>query len=214
MKDIIAKTETMVRETLGGAEGGHDWLHTDRVRNTALVIAQHEGNCDLLVVELAALLHDIADAKFNGGDEEQGPQIAEDFLRQEGLDENRIGIATNIIRFVSFRKKDDPDLRMSPELAAVTDADRLDAMGAIGIGRAFNYGGFKNRPMYDPEIAPEMDPQKYSSSASPTINHFHEKLLLLKGLMLTSKGREMAEHRHEFMRQYLEQFYFEVRSAK
>lgn len=212
-KQLIRSTIDFVKKTLEGAEGGHDWFHIERVYKNARLIAQSE-NVNLFIVELGALLHDIADAKFYDGDESIGPKKATDFLRNEQVSESVILHIENIIRYVSFKSSLDPDKKDkfdSPELQVIQDADRLDAIGAIGIARTFNYGGFKNRTMYDPDIAPLIDQDKetYKNSKAPTINHFYEKLLLLKDKMNTETARKIAANRHEFMLQYLDQFYNE-----
>ena len=207
---IIQHTITYVKETLKGAEGGHDWWHIERVYNNARHIASKE-NANMLIVELGALLHDIADAKFNDGDENIGPQKARDFLQSLSVDELIIGHVEKIIRHISFKGGNEQASFASAELHVVQDADRLDAMGAIGIARAFNYGGFKNRELYNPGIKPDMHMTKetYRNSTAPTINHFYEKLLLLKDRMNTETGRQMAEQRHQFMLHYLSRFYDE-----
>lgn len=209
-EELISRTSEFVRTTLAGAEGGHDWWHTFRVYTMARRLAETE-NADPLVTALAALLHDIADAKFHGGDETIGPQIARDFLQSLGVDENSIRHVILIMTHISFRNGHTAGEFHSPELAVVQDADRLDAMGAIGIARAFNYGGYKNRGMYNPETPPEpaMDREAYTKSTSPTINHFYEKLLLLRDLMNTESGKAMAAHRHQVMLDFLEEFYGE-----
>lgn len=163
------------------------------------------------MVELGALLHDIADAKFHDGDETVGPKLAQDFLRSQQVDEQTIEHVVNIINNISFGGGNHAQLFNSPELAVVQDADRLDALGAIGIARTFNYGGFKNRELYNPDIAPNlhMTKEEYRNSTAPTINHFYEKLLLLKDRMNTETGKRMAAERHRFMELYLEQFYAE-----
>lgn len=209
---IIEKTISFVRETLANAEGGHDWWHIHRVWTNAKHIAEGE-HCNLLIVELAALLHDIADSKFHGGDEEIGPETAGRFLRTLQMDEDVIIHVQQIIRHISFKSGFDKAAFHSTELAVVQDADRLDAMGAIGIARAFSYGGFKGREIYNPEIAPNlnMNKEEYKNSSAPSINHFYEKLLLLKDKMNTPTGRRLAEQRHAFMELYLKQFYNEVK---
>ena len=212
-KEIISLTISFVKETLQGAEGGHDWFHIERVYNNAKLIAKGE-DVDLYIVELGALLHDIADAKFYDGDETIGPKKAASFLRGLKVEEEIIDHIVNIIHYVSFKTSLDPEAAHkfhSNELKVIQDADRLDAIGAIGIARAFNYGGFKNRSLYDPSIAPNLDQDKetYKKSKAPTINHFYEKLLLLKDKMNTETGRKIAKKRHQFMEQYLQQFYDE-----
>lgn len=207
---IIQKTETFVRQTLQKAESGHDWWHILRVWNNAKLIAQTE-KVNLLIVELAALLHDIADSKFNNGDEEIGPKTAGDFLKSIDVDDDLIEHVQQIIKNMSFKASFDAPVFSSEEMKVVQDADRLDAIGAIGIARAFSFGGFKNREMYNPEIDPDFNLTKeaYKNSAAPTINHFYEKLLLLKDKMNTETARKIAAQRHEFMEQFLQQFYAE-----
>lgn len=209
-KEIIHKTSEYVRQTLAEAEGGHDWWHIYRVWKLTKKIGVEEGT-DLYIVELAALLHDIADPKFHDGDEEIGPKLAKDFLEKQGVDEAIIRHVDKIIRNISFKNSFENTGFRSKELDVVQDADRLDAIGAIGIARAFNYGGFKNRPLYDPGIPTNqaLTKEAYKNSVSPTINHFYEKLLLLKDLMNTPTGKRMAEDRHRFMEVYLEKFYIE-----
>lgn len=212
---IISKTIAFVKETLEGAEAGHDWFHIERVFKTAKHINSIEQG-DELVVSLAALLHDIADSKFNGGDEEIGPRIAGEFLQRLNLDAAVINHVQQIIKNLSFKASLGEITFASKELDIVQDADRLDAIGAIGIARAFTYGGFKNRVLYDPEIKPVVNQSKeaYKNTVAPTINHFYEKLLLLKDLMKTSAGKQMAVERHQFMEQYLSQFYAEWEGVK
>ncbi|SKB75480.1 HD domain-containing protein [Daejeonella lutea] len=206
-KNIIALTEQFVKDTLAGAEAGHDWWHIRRVLNNAKLILETE-QADQLVVELAALLHDIADSKFNDGNEEIGPQKAGDFLRSIHVDEDTVQHVQQIIRNMSFRSGLGTITFHSNELEIVQDADRLDAIGAIGVARTFSYGGFKNRELYNPEILPQlnMSKEEYKDSTSPSINHFYEKLLLLKDKMNTATGRKIALGRHTFMLDYLEQF--------
>jgi uncharacterized protein len=210
--EIIEKTTDFVRKTLANAEGGHDWWHIHRVWINARRIAGTE-DADLLVVELAALLHDIADSKFHNGNEEIGPAAAGNFLHELGLDESRIVHVHQIIRHISFKAGFDKPVFHSKELEIVQDADRLDAIGAIGIARAFSYGGYKGREIYNPEIAPNlnMSKEEYKNSAAPSINHFYEKLLLLKDKMNTATGKKLAEQRHHFMETYLQQFYLECK---
>ncbi len=215
MKDqeIIDQTIAFVQKTLKGAEGGHDWYHTQRVFINSKHIAQGE-NVDALIVSLGALLHDIADAKFHDGDESVGPKIAKDFLDSINVDPEVIAHVVNIINNISFKNSLSNDGLTkfdSKELQIVQDADRLDAIGAIGIARAFNYGGFKNRELYNPEVAPHLNltKEEYKKSATPTINHFYEKLLLLKDKMNTPTGKKLAEERHEYMLNYLDLFYKE-----
>ncbi len=209
------KTATFVQQTLQNAESGHDWWHVLRVWNNAKLIAQTE-KADLLIVELAALLHDIADSKFHNGDEEIGPKTAGDFLRSLEVDAKIIEHVQQIIRHMSFKASFDEAKFSSEEMKVVQDADRLDAIGAIGIARAFTYGGFKNREMFNPKIEPDFNLTKeaYKNSTAPTINHFYEKLLLLKDLMNTETAKKIAAKRHAFMELYLEQFAAEWNGLK
>ena len=209
---IIQNTISFVKEELKNAEGGHDWFHIERVfRNTILI--SKEEKVDVFVVSLAALLHDIADPKFYNGDETIGPKMAKKFLKTQKVNEKTINHIINIIKHISFKNSfDKNDVKFtSKELEVVQDADRLDAIGAIGIARCFNYGGFKNRALYNPEIAPnlKMTKAEYKNSDAPTINHFYEKLLLLKDKMNTESGKKIAKNRHQFMETYLQQFYNE-----
>lgn len=210
---FVEETITFVKETLQGAEGGHDWFHIQRVFRNSLLIAKDE-KVDILTVSLAALLHDIADAKFHNGDETVGPKLARKFLVSLSLNKKKVDHVVAIIENMSFKnslEKGQGKRFNSKELQVVQDADRLDAIGAIGIARAFNYGGFKNREIHNPDIAPKLSMSKaeYKKSDAPTINHFYEKLLLLKDKMNTETGKKLAEERHQFMLDYLEQFYKE-----
>lgn len=209
-QEIIALTKSYVKSELQNAEGGHDWWHIYRVLTQAKKIAISE-NADLFVVELGALLHDIADSKFNNGDEKIGIEKAQNFLNDVGVAPEIIEHVVKIVEFVSFKGgKNNPEYK-TIELAVVQDADRLDAIGAIGIARTFNFGGFKNRAIYNPEIKPalNMSTQEYKNNTAPTLNHFYEKLLLLKDLMNTQSAKQIAEQRHQFMLKYLEQFFAE-----
>jgi uncharacterized protein len=214
---IIANTIIFVKDTLKNAEGGHDWFHIERVFKNAILISKDE-KVDIFVVSLAALLHDIADAKFYNGDETVGPRIASEFLVKQDVSKNIIEHIINIIKDISFKNSFDKETKTftSKELQVVQDADRLDAIGAIGIARCFNYGGFKNRSLYDPEIIPNLNMTKedYKKTTSPTINHFYEKLLLLKAQMNTASGKKIAAQRHDFMELYLKQFYDEWNGLK
>ncbi len=207
---LVENTIEFVKKTLEGAEGGHDWFHIERVFNNSKLIAKGEKS-DLEIVELGALLHDIADSKFHNGDETVGPKVASDFLRSQGASEEVIDHVIKIIENISFKGGNEEQKFTSIELDIVQDADRLDAIGAIGIARCFNYGGFKGRALYDPEIEPKLNMTKdeYKASNAPTINHFYEKLLLLKDRMNTGTGRRIAADRHAFMVKYLDQFYKE-----
>lgn len=215
MQTIIEQTIKFVKITLANAETGHDWFHIERVYKTAQTINAIEKG-DQLVVELAALLHDIADSKFNNGDEEIGPQKAGDFLKTIGVEEETILHVQEIIRNLSYKASLGEITFKSKELDVVQDADRLDAIGAIGIARAFTYGGYKNRVLYDPAIPTNlnMSKEEYKNTTAPTLNHFYEKLLLLKDLMKTATGKLMAKQRHEFMLSYLDQFYAEWEGKK
>jgi len=207
---LIQNTIDFVKQQLQDAEGGHDWFHIERVYKNALLIAKNES-CDIEVVALGALLHDIADSKFHNGDETVGPRTARNFLQSENALESTIVHVINIIENISFKGGNFEKKFSSIELDIVQDADRLDAIGAIGIARCFNYGGFKNRQLYNPEIAPNlnMSKEEYKNSESPTINHFYEKLLLLKDKMNTDTGKKIAQKRHDYMENFLSQFYAE-----
>ena len=216
-QEIISSTIEFVKAELTGAEGGHDWWHIYRVWKTSCTIANEE-NVNQLVVELGALLHDIADAKFHNGDETIGPRKASEFMEGLSIDSEVIEHVIKIIENISFKSSLLADRGgshglnfHSEELAVVRDADRLDAIGAIGISRTFNYGGFKNRAIYDPDIAPNlnMTKEEYKNSTAPTINHFYEKLLLLKDRMHTDTGKRLAAERHQVMEDFLSQFYRE-----
>ena len=215
--EILNKTVQFVKTTLQGAEGGHDWFHIERVWKNAKLIAKDE-EADLFIVELGSLLHDIADSKFYDGDENIGPEKSRNFLKSLGIEETIILHIENIIKNISY--KNSLELNgskfQSIELDVIQDADRLDAIGAIGIARAFNYGGFKNRALHDPDIKPDLKQSKeaYKKSTAPTITHFYEKLLLLKDQMNTKTGIQIAAKRHEFMEQYLDQFYKEWEGKK
>ena len=212
---LIEHTIAYVKETLQNAEGGHDWFHIERVYKNSLNIAASE-EADLLVVKLGALLHDIADSKFHGGDDTVGPAKAREFLETQKVSEEIIDHVVKIIENISFKGGNVQQQFRSMELDIVQDADRLDALGAIGIARTFNYGGFKNRPLYDPEVKPNlnMGKEEYKDSMAPTINHFYEKLLLLKDRMNTKTGKKIAEKRHAYMEGFLEQFYREWEGSK
>lgn len=213
--NLIKNTISFVKAELKDAEGGHDWFHIDRVFKNALHIAQTE-TCDLLVVQLGALLHDIADSKFHGGDETVGPTKAWQYLESENVDEKTIQHVVNIIENISYKGGNFERKFHSKELDIVQDADRLDAIGAIGIARCFNYGGFKNRALYNPEIVPNlhMSKEEYKNTTAPTINHFYEKLLLLKDKMTTETGKRIALQRHDYMEGFLSQFYAEWEGLK
>ena len=208
--EIVNKTILFVEAKLENAEGGHDWFHIERVYKNAILIADGE-DCNLTVVKLGALLHDIADSKFHDGDETVGPKIAREFLETQNLDEVSLNHVIQIIENISFKGGNVLKEFSSKELDIVQDADRLDAIGAIGIARAFNYGGFKNRGLYNPKIAPNlhMSKEEYKNSEAPTLNHFYEKLLLLKDKMNTETAKKIALNRHHYMEGFLSQFYEE-----
>lgn len=207
---IVNHTIAFVKEKLAKAEGGHDWFHIERVYKNALLISETE-QVDPFVVQLGALLHDIADSKFHNGDENVGPSVARQFLLNNNVDSAVIEHVVLIIENVSYKGGNEIQKFRSKELDVIQDADRLDAIGAIGIARCFNFGGFKNRALYNPEIKPNlnMSKEEYKASNTPTINHFYEKLLLLKDRMNTKTGKLIAEKRHQFMVKYLNQFYKE-----
>ncbi len=209
-KEQINETISFVKQQLADAEGGHDWFHIERVYNNAVLISKNEP-VDSFIVALGALLHDIADSKFHNGDETVGPKIAREFLFKLNVDSSIIEHVINIIENISFKGGNEAQQFNSPELSVVQDADRLDALGAIGIARCFNYGGFKNRPLYNPDIKPNlnMSKEEYKASKAPTINHFYEKLLLLKDKMNTQTGYKIALERHQYMEGFLKQFYKE-----
>jgi len=214
--NIIAATIDFVKDELKNAEGGHDWFHIERVYKNTLLIAKHES-VDITVVSLAALLHDIADPKFNNGDETVGPRVAREFLLKNNVDSEIIEHVTQIIENMSFKNSFDSNSSFtSKEMEVVQDADRLDAIGAIGIARCFNYGGFKDRALYNPEIPPNLNMTKaeYKAAKAPTINHFYEKLLLLKDKMNTNTGKRIASDRHKYMEGFLKQFYAEWEGEK
>ena len=214
-QNLINDTIAFVKKELENAEGGHDWFHIERVYKNAVLIANGE-NCDILIVQLGALLHDIADSKFHNGDETVGPKKARLFLESKTVSENTITHVVNIIENISFKGGHETKKFSSLELDIVQDADRLDAIGAIGVARTFNYGGFKNRVIYNPEIKPNlnMSKEEYKNSDAPTINHFYEKLLLLKDKMNTKTGKKIAAQRHDFMELFLTQFYEEWNGEK
>ena len=214
-EQIISNTAAFVKSMLENAEGGHDWFHIVRVWNNSKLIAQQE-NVDVFIVELGALLHDIADSKFHNGDETIGPKVARSFLESQKIEEAVIVHIEKIISNISYKGGNFEQNFNSPELAVIQDADRLDAIGAIGIARCFNYGGFKNRPLYNPEIQPNLHQTKeeYKNNSAPTINHFYEKLLLLKDRMNTKTGKKITEERHQYMETFLQQFYDEWNGLK
>lgn len=212
---ILSRTADHVRNLLQGDSAGHDWWHIERVRRVALTIAREES-ADIFLVELAALLHDVADWKFAGGDESAGPAAARKWLESLDVDQPTTEHVCRIIAQLSFKGAGVATPMDSLEGACVQDADRLEALGAIGIARTFAYGGWKGQPMHDPELPPRLHGSftEYKQNKGTTINHFYEKLLLLKGRMNTAAGKRLAESRHEFMEQYLQQFFAEWEGRK
>lgn len=209
---VIEKTKGFVRNKLEGEGSGHDWWHIHRVYNIAVNLAKDTNNkADLYIIKLGALLHDIADWKFNGGDINVGAMVSRDFLKGLGVDEEIIEHVADIVKNISFKGSGEKSQMKTLEGMIVQDADRLDAIGAIGIARTFAYGGHDNREMFNPDIKPQNHKtfEEYKNSRGTTINHFYEKLLLLKDLMNTESGRKYAEKRHKFMEEYLEEFYAE-----
>ena len=214
---VINQTIEFVKSELKNAEGGHDWFHVERVLKNSILISKNE-DVNTFVVSLAALLHDIADPKFYDGDEAIGPSKAIKFLERQKIDKETIDHIVKIIKHMSYKNsfENDGNPFSSDEFKVVQDADRLDAIGAIGIARCFNYGGFKNRGIYNPEVIPnlKMTKEEYKRSTAPTINHFYEKLLLLKNKMNTITGKKIAIQRHAFMESYLKEFYDEWNGLK
>jgi uncharacterized protein len=209
-KTVLNAVKSFVKQQLKDAEAGHDWFHTERVYKNAMKIAKQE-KCTIKVVAFAALLHDVADSKFHNGNETLGPKIARIFLETQKVNAKTIDHVVSIIENISFKGGNFNTKFNTIEMKIVQDADRLDALGAVGIARTFNYGGYKNRRLYDPQIEPNlnMTKEEYKKSNAPTINHFHEKLLLLKDKMNTKTGKEMAKGRHKFLEVFLKQFYKE-----
>lgn len=209
-QNLISNTIEFVKKELQSAEGGHDWFHIERVYKNAILIGRSE-DVDMTVVALGALLHDIADSKFHNGDESVGPRVAREWLESQSADEEIIKHVIAIINNISYKGGKNVRTISTLELDVVQDADRLDAIGAIGIARTFNYGGFKNHKIYDPSVPVNMNMTKeeYKKSTAPTLNHFYEKLLLLKDLMNTESGKKIAQQRHDYMEGFLDQFYKE-----
>lgn len=212
---IIIQTTEYIKTKLMGEGSGHDWWHVYRVWKSAIHIGKQES-VDLFVVELAALLHDVADWKFHDGNDEIGPQVAKEWLESLGVSEDIVSHVCQIIKDISFKGAGVVTAMKTTEGMVVQDADRLDALGAIGIARTFAYGGSKNREMYNPDINPEMHAsfEQYKNSQGTSINHFYEKLLLLKELMNTATAKQIAEKRHAVMEDYLQQFYDEWEGIK
>lgn len=207
---ILDKTRDYIKLELSGDGSGHDWWHIVRVTKTAMQIGIKEG-ADLFIVELGAMLHDLGDFKFHDGDDTVGPRMVTEWLQKMNLDSDTIKKVVDIVKEISYKGSEVETPMSTLEGEIVQDADRLDAIGAIGIARTFAYGGSKNREMHNPDIEPENHNnfEDYKNSKAPTINHFYEKLLLLKDRMNTNTASKMAYKRHEYMKDYLNQFYKE-----
>ncbi len=217
---IIGKTEKFVKDFFQEEATGHDWWHTQRVRKLALKIGEEE-KADMFIVEMASLLHDVGDYKFYAGDEKEGQKAIAGFLHSLLLDSSIIQKILNITENISFMKTLAKGFNVradeySVEFKAVSDADKLDAMGAIGIARVFTYGGYYRRPIYDPDIPPNphISQEEYKTTENPSLNHFYEKLLKLKDMMYTDCGKKLAQGRHDFIVEYLKRFYQELRGVK
>jgi uncharacterized protein len=210
-QEIIQKTAEFVKQELASAEKGHDWFHIERVWKLTKKIGKKE-KCNLFIAELGILLHDIADYKFHNGDTTVGPRKAKEFLEANSVDANVINEVIKIIENISFKGALAEKDSISKEFEVAQDADRLDAMGAIGIARAFHYGGFKNRAIHDPNIPPNcsMRKEEFMNNNSTTVNHFYEKILLLQEKLNTETGKKMGLRRHKFIEKYLEEFYKDV----
>jgi uncharacterized protein len=206
-KDLIQKTHDYVRDCFLMESSGHDWFHVQRVWNLSVFLSQSES-VDATVVQLAALLHDLADWKFHAGDLSAGPRAAREWLQENGADPELTNRVCEIVAGLSFKGAGVASPMATLEGKIVQDADRLDAMGAMGIARAFAYGGYRGRLLYDPEKPPEFHNsfEAYKTSASPTLNHFFEKLLLLKDRMNTPAARAIAERRHRYMESFVKRF--------
>jgi uncharacterized protein len=206
-QEVLTRTADHVRSALSGEGTGHDWHHTDRVRRVALQLAAAE-RADPFVVELAALLHDLADWKFHDGDETAAPRVAGEWLASLGVDESTIKHVASIVADLSFKGAGVATEMPTIEGRVVQDADRLDALGAIGVARTFAYGGHRGQPLHDPELAPTLHGTfaAYKKPGGTSLNHFHEKLLLLKDRMQTNSGRHWAQSRHDYLEQFVAQF--------
>jgi uncharacterized protein len=205
--EILLATARFARRELSADSSGHDWWHVERVRNLALELARRESG-ELYTVELAALLHDISDYKLNGGDLAEGPRVAHEWLLEQGESEDLARTVAGIVAEVSFKGAGERSAPSTLEGAIVQDADRLDAIGAIGIARTFAYGGYAGQAMHDPDRKPEphATQEEYLKRNGTTINHFHEKLLLLRDRMNTRTGRRLAAHRHQVLERFLDEF--------
>jgi uncharacterized protein len=209
-QQLVDRTAAFVRSQMEGDSSGHDWWHVWRVWQNSLFISRSE-NADRFVTELAALLHDIADWKFHDGDDSAGPKAARAWLSEQSIDESVIDHVCEIVATVSFKGAGVETPMATLEGKIVQDADRLEAIGAIGIARCFAFGGAKGRLMHDPEDPPELHAsfEDYKKKSGPSINHFYEKLLLLKDRMNTETGRKLATQRHQVLEDFLEQFHAE-----
>jgi uncharacterized protein len=209
-QEIVDRTATFVRDELYADTSGHDWWHVERVRRMAVRLGREEG-ADMHIVELAALLHDISDYKLNGGDEDAGPRVAYNWLTSQGEEQDTAAAVAGIVHSVSFKGAGVASTASTLEAMVVQDADRLDAIGAIGVARAFTYGGFAGEQMHDPASTPELHRSKeeYLRRTSTTINHFFEKLLVLSDRMNTKSARRVAAERHRFMEAFLAEFFAE-----
>lgn len=208
-QQIIDKTIQYLKDSFSGEATGHDWFHIERVWKLSKSIAEKEGEMDMLIVEMGALLHDIADHKFHGGDDTIGPKKATEYLSQFDIESDKVEKIIKIVEEISYKGKNIPTKMSSKEGEIVQDADRLDAMGAIGVARTFAYGGSKGRSIYDPIVKPVCHTSfaAYKTSTAPTINHFYEKLLLLKNRLNTNTAKIEGERRHAFMESFLTNFY-------
>jgi uncharacterized protein len=216
--EIITKTRAYARETLRGETNAHDWWHVYRVEKLAVKLAREEKDADMFIVQLGALLHDIADWKFHNGDTEIGPRKTREFLSGLGVDPEVVARVEYIVRHISFRGGTNKHVMETIEGKLVQDADRLDALGAIGIARTFAFGGSAGREMYDPENKPRdfksFEEYKNGVQGNTTINHFYEKLLLLKDRMNTESGRRFAQRRHDYTVQFLDEFHAECEGER
>ncbi|MBT4856295.1 HD domain-containing protein [bacterium] len=208
--EVIEKTREFVRKEMEGEGSGHDWWHIDRVTKTALTIGKEE-KADLFIVELGALLHDIADQKFHNGDETVGPRVATQWLESLNTEQYVIDAVCQIIKDISYKGANTATPMKTLEGQIVQDADRLDALGAVGIARCFAYGGHKQQPIHSPDINPinHATFEEYKKTKTTSINHFYEKLLLLKDRINTESGKKIAQERDLFMQQFLDQFFAE-----
>jgi uncharacterized protein len=208
--EVISRTEQYARHELGEDSSGHDWWHVHRVREIAVGLAKSE-NADVYIVELAALLHDISDYKLNGGDQQKGPRMAYEWLASLGESEQCATAVAEIIATLSFKGAGTLSEMSTVEGMVVQDADRLDALGAIGVARAFAFGGYAGQPMHEPAAQPHLHstPDEYLKRKGTTVNHFYEKLFLLKDRMNTENARLVAARRHMVLKEFLDEFFLE-----